>query len=105
MLTNSDCTIFHKAEEGFEKQYISECWWFDDTKADITTEGLKAADVVKVRIPDVSVYVAQGDIIVKGWCNIEAQSVRDLDGVRYFKVISSNYNVFAEEMHIKVVAV
>lgn len=105
MLTNSDCTIFHRTEDGFEKQYVPECWWFENTKSSITTEGLKAADVVTVRIPDVNMYVQQGDIIVKGWCDIEAKTLRDLEAVRYFKVTSSNYNIFGEEMHIKVVAV
>lgn len=105
MLTNSDCTIYTKEDNVLKKKYVSECWWFEDTKASITTNGLKTADVLTVRVPDVNICVRQDDIIVKGKCDIVAQTVRDLEGVRYFKVISSNYNTFGEETHIKVVGV
>jgi hypothetical protein len=109
MLTNSDCTIYRRIGNGddfvLKKQYVSKCWWFEGAKADITTNGLKSADVLKVRIPDVTVQVKKGDIIVKGNCDIEAQTVKDLSGVAYFKVTAANYNMFSDEMHIKVVAV
>lgn len=109
MLVNSDCTIFNRISNGdtdiLVKQYVPECWWFEDTKSDITTSGLKSADVLKVRIPDINVQIKKGDIIVKGNCDINAQTVKDLSGVAYFKVTGTNYNLFGDEMHIKVVAV
>ena len=105
MLTNSDCTIYRKQDNVLKKQYVSECWWFEDTKSSITTDGLKTADTVTVRIPDMDVFVDKGDIIVKGNCEIEAETLRDLEKVSYFKVTTANYNMFCDNPHIKVVAV
>ena len=110
MLTNSDCTIYTRkrnpsGEDEWKRQYVPECWWFCDTKSAITTEGLKSADVLKVRIPDLSVVVKKDDVIMQGECNLEIQTVNDLKGYEYFKVITSNYNRFGSNSHIKVVGV
>lgn len=111
MLTNSDCTIYHRirlagsSESQWEKQYVKECWWFVETKSSITTEGLKSADVLKLRIPDLSVKVKKDDILVKGNCTIELKTVNDLKEIEYFKATTVNYNRFGDSPHIKVVGV
>lgn len=109
MLTNSDCTIYSRKQnpssgyDEWEKQYISECWWYENTKSNITTNGLKSADVLTVRILDMSVSVKKGDVIIKGVCDIDMKTVKDLAGIEYFKVTGANYNTFGRNPHIKVV--
>ena len=94
MITNADCTIYSRYGELWKKQYIPECWWFKETKSSITTEGLKSADVLNVRIPDLSYEVDKDDIIVKGNLALEIQTVKDLKGIEYFKVTTVNRNDF-----------
>lgn len=109
MLINSDCTIYsrkHNPSTGYDewtRKYVPECWWFCETKSNITTEGLKSADVLKARIPDLSVIVKKDDVIIQGECNVEIQTINDLKGYQYYKVISANYNRFGNNPHIKVV--
>ena len=109
MLINSDCTIYsrkHNPSDGcdeWEKQYVSECWWHENTKSGITTNGLKSADVLTVRIPNLAVSVKKGDVIVKGVCDVRMQTVKDLSGIEHFKVTGANYNTFGRNPHIKVV--
>ena len=111
MLINSDCTIYRRIYDPsidcdtWQKQYVPECWWFVEAKSTITTEGLKSADVLKVRIPDLSVVVKKDDVILQGKCDIDMKSVKDLSGLEYFKVTSANYNRFGNNPHIKVVGV
>lgn len=110
-LINSDCTIYHRNSDPsgdydtFERIYVPECWWFLNTKSSITTEGLKTGDVLTVRIFDLSVQVKKGDILIRGNCPEEIQTVKDLKGCQYFKVTAANYNDFGSNPHIKVVAV
>lgn len=111
MLINSDCTIYTRKRtpssdhDKWERQYVPECWWFEQTKSSITTEGLKAADILTLRIPDLSIKVKKDDVVVKGDCSLEIQTIKDLIGYRYFKVITANYNTFGDEPHIRVEAV
>lgn len=108
MLTNSDCTIYTRIKssdcDSWMRQYIPECWWFCNAKSSVTTEGLKSADVLTVRIEDLSIVVKKDDVLVKGNCPVEMETVKDLDGYRYFKATSANYNYFGDNPHIKVVA-
>ena len=109
MLTNSDCTIYSRKAspssgyDEWETQYVSECWWYENTKSSITSNGLKSADVLTVRIPNLLVSVKKGDVIVKGPCDIDMKTVKDLAGIAYFKVTGANYNTFSRNPHIKVV--
>lgn len=109
MLVNSDCTIFHRLYDqktGFsewKRRYIAECWWYVETKSSITTEGLKSADVLKLRIPDTGVEMQKDDILVKGKCDIDVKTVKDLAAYQYFKALTVNYNLFGGSPHIKVV--
>lgn len=107
MITNSDCTIYSRnpssGEDTWTKQYVSACWWFLETKSSVTTDGLKSADMLAVRIEDLSVLVKKGDYIVKGDCPVEMKTIKDLSGYEYFKVTTANYNRFGDNPHIKVV--
>ena len=111
MLTNASCTIYRRKynpstkQDEWERQYISTVWWYLKTKSSITTDGLKSADVLTVRIWDVSVQVKKGDYLVKGNCLVQMQTVKDLKGYEYFCVTGANYNAFGDNPHIKVVAV
>ena len=109
MLINSDCTVYNRirvagsSEFQWKRQYIPQCWWFVETKSNVTTEGLKSADVLKLRIPDLTVSVKKDDILVKGNCAVEMQTMKDLAGYEYFKAVTANYNQFGDSPHIKVV--
>ena len=111
MITNADCTIYRRVrtagsnEFSWIKQYVKECWWFEDTRADMTTNGLKSADILTVRIPDLTVEVSKDDYIVRGNCRVNMQTVKDLEGLNYYKVTKANYNSFGRNPHIKVVGV
>lgn len=109
MLTNADCTIYRRIRDGdndtWKKQYIPQCWWFIEAKSSVTTNGLKSADVLTVRIPDLSVSIKKGDYLVKGNCPIAINTVKDLKEYDYFLVTTANYNRFGSNPHIKVVAV
>lgn len=109
MITNADCTLFSRirgaTEDSWEKQYIPAVWWHLNTKSSITTDGLKSADVLTVRIWDVSVRVKKGDYLVKGNCPVQMQTVKDLRDYECFCITGANYNTFGDSPHIKVVAV
>lgn len=111
MLTNASCTIYRRKynpstkQDEWERQHISAVWWHHDTKSSITTDGLKSADVLTVRIWNVSVQVKKGDYLVKGDCSVQMQTVKDLKNHEYFCVTGTNYNTFGDNPHIKVVAV
>lgn len=108
MLINSDCTVYNRIrtpgskEFQWKRRYVPECWWFVETKSSITTEGLKSADILKVRIYDLTVSVKKDDVIVKGKHEEEIQTIKDLNG-EYFKVTTANYNEYGDNPHIKVV--
>lgn len=109
MLTNSDCTIYSRictdgsSESQWRRQYVPECWWFVETKSSITNEGLKSADILHLRIQNLGVKLKKDDILVKGNCTVNVQTVKDLADHKYFKATTVNYNQFGENPHIKVV--
>lgn len=109
MITNADCTVYKRIrtagsnEFTWKRQYVEECWWFEDTQSSITIGGLKSADVLTVRIPDLTIEIGKDDYIVKGNCPVEMQTVKDLEGYSYYKVTKANYNSFGLNSHIKVV--
>lgn len=111
MLTNSDCTVYSREKDpstGYDtwkRQYVKECWWFEETKSSVTTDGLKTADVLKLRIPDLSIQIKKDDVLVKGNCGIKMETIKDLAGITYYKAVTANYNRFGDEPHIKVVGV
>lgn len=111
MITNADCTLYRRirgiSNEGdiWKRVYIPEVWWFENTQSAITTNGLKSADVLTVRIWDTSIQVKKGDYLVKGNCGVSMETVKDLSGHEHFCVTGVNYNIFGDNPHIKVVGV
>lgn len=111
MISNSDITVYHREYDPksrldiWARRYIPEVWWYKVEKSTVTTDGLKQADVITIRIPDTSVVIAKDDYIVKGKCTVKMQTVKDLNGTDYVKVTSANYNQFGNNPHIKVVGV
>ena len=109
MLTNTDITIYNREYDpetrldSWKRVYVPEAWWYKNEKASITTNGLKSADVYTIRIPDTSITLKKDDYIVKGNCNKEMETVKDLDGLEKTRVTSVNYNTFGGNPHIKAV--
>lgn len=107
MLTNSDATLYSRHRNGdtdtWERTYIPDVWWYKNEKSSVTTEGLKTADIFTVRIPDLSIEIKKDDRLVKGKCEIDIVTIRDLKySIEQFKVTSVNYNRFFGNPHIKV---
>lgn len=111
MLTNTDITIYNRQYDSrsmldiWVRVYVPEAWWYKNEKSSITTEGLKQADAYTIRIPDTDVVLKKDDYIVKGKCDVEMQTVKDLDGLERTKITSVNYNTFGGNSHIKAVGI
>lgn len=108
MIINASATLYSRvyntAKRGDEwkRTSIKEVWWHESEASSITSDGLKRADTFMIRIPDVSVNIKKDDYLVKGECNIDMTTVKDLKGKQYCKVTSANYNMFGSNQHIKV---
>lgn len=108
MITNSAATLYSrqydqkKRLDVWKRIVIKEVWWYESEASSITLDGLKRADTFVIRIPDVSVSIKKDDYLVKGECNIDMTTVKDLKGKQYCKVTSANYNMFGSNKHIKV---
>ena len=108
VLTNTDVTVFNRTYDSesrtdkWTRAYVPEAWWFKSEQSSITTEGRKNQDVITIRIPDTSVSVKKDDYIVKGACNINMQTVKELDGFEKARVTSANNNTYCGKPHIKV---
>ncbi len=108
MLTNTDVTVYSREYDSisrtdiWNRQYVEAAWWHTEQKSSVTTDGLKNADVVSIRIPDLSVRVKKDDYIVKGAGPQTMDTVKDLEGYEKIKVTSANYNHFGLNPHIKV---
>lgn len=111
MITNTDVTLYSRKYnpetrlDEWERSYIPAVWWYKNEKSQITTDGLKQADTYTVRILDTSVEIKKDDYLVKGECQIDIQTIKDLDRVDKTRVTSVNYNTFGGNPHIKVVGV
>lgn len=109
MLTNTDITIYNRKYDTqsrldtWTRVYVPEAWWFKNEKSSITTDGLKQADVFTIRIPDTSIVLKKDDYIVKGKCDVQMKTVKDLDGLEKARISSVNYNTFGDSPHIKAV--
>ena len=111
MLTNTDITIYHREYDPklrmdqWKRIYVPKVWWHKDEKSSVTTDGLKQADVITIRIPDTMIEVVKDDYIAKGNCPVKMQTIKDLSGIEFAKVTSVNRNLFGGNPHIKVVGV
>lgn len=109
MLTNTDITIYNREYDpetridNWIRVYVPAAWWYENQKSSVTTDGLKIADVITVRIPDTTVALKKDDYIVKGNCKVEIDTVKDLDGYEKVRVASVNRNTFGGNPHIKAV--
>lgn len=109
MLTNTDVTIYSREYDEVSKVdywnrlYVPEAWLFKREQSSVTTDGRKNADVYTIRIPDTSVKLKKDDYVVKGKCDVEMQTVKDLQGLERCKITSVNYNTFGGNPHIKAV--
>lgn len=111
MLTNTDITIYHREYDPklrmdqWKRIYVPKAWWHKDEKSSVTTDGLKQADVITIRIPDTTIEVVKDDYIAKGNCLVKMQTIKDLSGIEFAKITSVNRNLFGGNPHIKVVGV
>lgn len=107
MLTNTDMTIYHRVHENgadtWQRQYVEEAWYHKSSASTVGENGLLMADKHTARIPDLTYTVAKDDYIVAGKGPQNIQTVRDLEGLKYFRVLGANYNDYGFNPHIKVV--
>lgn len=108
MLTNTDATLYKRQYDkemrlySWEREYLPAVWWYEQIKSVVNTDGIQNTNVTTVRIPDLNVEVKKGDYIVKGNCELQIETIKDLEGYHKFEVIMANYNRFGWNQHIKV---
>lgn len=70
MRTNSEMTLYSRGisnrGESWSRSVVSAVHWENRKAANVISSGLLAADSVAVWIPDLSISVKVGDVIVKG---------------------------------------
>ena len=131
MLTNADITIYnHKYNKNTRlddwiRTVIRGVHFYEDNKVSVGDKGLNSAKLCKIRIPenaeckrsyipedeyfaaaDVSQYwtLQDGDIVVRGVCNIEIEKPADLKNrhVKYYKINSWSDNRFGGQPHWRI---
>lgn len=111
MLTNTDITIYNREYntdtrlDTWKKVYVPEVWWFKKEQSSIGKEGRNNADVYTIRIPGTGIKLKKDDYVVKGRCNVNMQTVKDLEGLEKTRITSVNYNTFGGNPHVKAVGV
>lgn len=114
MLTNADATLYHRIrskgnDDVWQRIYLPLVWWYENIVSGVTTNGMKtsngAANVLTVRVPDVSVDIKKNDYLVRGNSDIEMDTVKSLSGIPHYCITGANYNTFGSNPHIKVVAI
>lgn len=111
MLTNTDATLYHRVydpdsrTDSWERVYIPEVWWHEESKSNVTSEGLQVADAYTIRIPDVSVKIKKDDYLIKGNYEKEIKTVKDFPDCEKCRVVGAKYNRFGDSPHVKVVGV
>lgn len=108
MVTNSAVTVYSRQYDSekrldiWKRTYVKDAWWHESESSAITSEGLKRADTFVIRIPDTTIRIKKDDYLVKGICDIDMTTAKDLKGTECCKVTSANYNTFGANPHIKV---
>lgn len=111
MLTNTDATLYHRVYDSdsrtdiWNRIYIPEVWWHQESKSNVTSEGLQVADAYTIRIPDVSIEIKKDDYLIKRNCEKEIKTVKDFPDCEKCRVVGVNYNRIGNEPHVKVVGV
>ena len=107
MVTNSAVTVYSRQYDSekrldiWKRTYVKDAWWHESESSAITSEGLKRADTFVIR-PDTTISIKKDDYLVKGICDIDMTTAKDLKGTECCKVTSANYNTFGANPHIKV---
>lgn len=131
MITNADITLYnHKYNKNtrlddWQRTVIRGVHFYEDNKVSVGDKGLYSAKFCKIRIPedvecdrdyipedeyfaavDVSQYwtLQEGDIVVRGVCNIEIEKPADLKSlhVKYYKINSWADNRFGGQPHWRI---
>lgn len=131
MITNADITLYnHKMNKNthfddWQRTVIRGVHFYEDNKISVGDKGLNSAKLCKIRIPedaecernyiqedeyfaaaDVSQYwtLQDGDIVVRGVCNIEIEKPADLKNqhVKYYKINSWSDNRFGGQPHWRI---
>lgn len=130
MITNTDITLYnHKTNKSrlddWQRTVIRGVNFYEDNKVSVGDKGLNSAKICKIRIPEdaecnktfltedeyiqmdcVSPYwtLQDGDIVVRGVCNIEIEKPSDLKNrhVKYYKINSWSDNRFGGQPHWRV---
>ena len=108
MITNSDATLYRRKYnvaingDEWERVYIPDLWWYAEEDSVVTTDGLKSVNKYTVRIPDTDIQMKKDDYLVKGNADVMMETISDLKGLHFFKVISANYADYGENPHILV---
>lgn len=108
MITNASATVYRRVFDPesridtWRRVYIPKVWWFDSEASTVDADGMHRADKTTVRIPGVSVEIKKEDYIVKGKCELEIATPKDLHGYDFRKVMSVNYNNFGNNPHIRI---
>lgn len=107
MLTNTDLTIYHRVHEEssdtWQRQYVKKAWHHENSESTVGENGILMADKHTARITDLTIIVAKDDYVVVGEGPEIIETVRDLEGFDYFRVLGANYNKYGLNPHIKVV--
>lgn len=87
MITNADITIFHKGYDPATRlntwgsKYFANVSMQNDTKVNVLGDGLKSANIVKVRIPTTeNIDIANGDKVVLGNASVLSEKAYTVIG-------------------------
>ena len=108
MITNASATLYSriynadKRMDEWKRTLIEKVWWYESEASSITSEGLKRADNFCDQNTRYYDQHKKDDYLVKGICNIDITTAKDLKGTECCKVTSANYNTYGANPHIKV---
>lgn len=101
MLTNADCTIYHKVYDKatrldrWERTQYCSVNWYAKQAATVGENGLMAADTLTVRIPVTtsnSAPAAVGDIIVRGLLDKDITQPKELGTYEHYTITAVRDN-------------
>lgn len=111
MTTNGSVTLYHKMDEGYKREYLPDVWRYIQKAGVIDAGGLSTGnamsngDIMKLRIPDTSISVKKGDVVVDGDCERDIANLRDLRGIDYYVINTVAYNLYGNNQHIRAEAI
>lgn len=102
MLTNADCTLYHKTYDSvsrldrWTRKVISNVNWHAKRKVSVSENGLNGANTLVVQIPVQSVpdglEIAVDDVIVKGILELDITQVKELSSYERYIVTAVSDN-------------